>query len=189
MFWSSGLANLASYLRYKLDLLDIERWTRRALGRFEGQREEALIQESELWFETYVRPTIYPEALELVRGHQAAGHVVALVSGATRYVSQPLADYLNVKHVMHTRLEVRAGRLTGRVIEPLCFGEGKVYWLKQLIEAEQIDLARSHFYTDSITDLPLLDLVGHPEVVNPDPLLYRRAIARRWPIRFFEMPN
>ena len=187
--WPEMLSNLGSYLRYKLDLLDIERWTRGMLERFEGQSEKRLIDEAEGWFSEYVRPTIYAEALELVRGHQRAGHVVALVSGATRYVSQPLADYLDVEHVMHTQLEVRDGNFTGRVIEPICFGEGKVYWLRQWIEREGIELARSHFYTDSITDQPLLELVGHPQVVNPDPLLYRLAIRRRWPIRFFEAPE
>ena len=54
--------------------------------------------------------------------------------------------------------------------------------------SEQVDLARSYFYTDSITDVPLLDLVGHPVVVNPDPLLYRKARRRRWPIRYFRPP-
>lgn len=186
--WPELLSNLGSYLRYKLDLLDIERWTEQMLQRFEGKSEKSLIQEAEAWFAEYVRPTIYKEALELVRGHREAGHVVALVSGATRYVSQPLADYLGVAHVMHTQLEVRDGRFTGRVIEPICFGEGKIYWLQQWIEREGIDLARSHFYTDSVTDLPLLELVGHPQVVNPDLLLYGHAIRRRWPIRFFEAP-
>jgi phosphoserine phosphatase len=75
------------------------------------------------------------------------------------------------------------------VIEPICFEEGKIYWLEQFIDEQAIDLAKSWFYTDSITDLPLLDLVGHPVAVNPDPLLYRQAVRRRWPVRFFEPPR
>ena len=70
---------------------------------------------------------------------------------------------------------------TGRVVEPICFEDGKIYWLHQLVERQNIDLAKSYFYTDSITDLPLLDLVGHPVVTNPDPRLYREAVRRRWP--------
>jgi phosphoserine phosphatase len=77
---------------------------------------------------------------------------------------------------------------TGRVVEPICFEEGKIHWLRQFIDEQGIDLAKSYFYTDSITDLPLLDLVGHPVVTNPDPFLYREAVRRCWPVRFFEAP-
>jgi len=94
-----------------------------------------------------------------------------------------------VKHFLYTRLEVEDGVFTGRIVEPICFGEGKIYWLQQLIEEHGIDLAKSWFYTDSVTDLPLLDLVGHPVVTNPDLLLYRMAVRRCWPVRFFEAPQ
>ena len=63
------------------------------------------------------------------------------------------------------------------------------HWARELADREGIDLAASYFYTDSITDLPLLDLVGHPVAVNPDPFLYRTAVRRRWPVRFFEPPE
>ena len=89
--------------------------------------------------------------------------------------------------MLYTGMEVEAGLFTGRVIEPVCFEEGKIYWLQQFIEEEEIDLAKSWFYTDSVTDRPLLDLVGHPVVVNPDPLLYRLAVRRHWPVRFFDV--
>ena len=71
----------------------------------------------------------------------------------------------------------RTAVFTGRVVEPICFEEGKIYWLQQFIEEQGVDLAKSWFYTDSITDRPLLDIVGHPVAVNPDPLLYREAGA------------
>ena len=187
--WQMLLSNLGSYVRYKLNLLDLEHWTRRTAQHFTGRSELSLVREGNRWFREYVLPTIFPAASELVRKHREAGHVVALVSGATRYVIRPLAEHLGVKHMMHTHLEVEDGHLTGRVIEPICFGEGKIYWLQQLIEREGIDLARSFFYTDSITDLPLLELVGHPEVVNPDPLLYREARRRYWSVRFFPDPR
>jgi putative phosphoserine phosphatase/1-acylglycerol-3-phosphate O-acyltransferase len=115
--------------------------------------------------------------------------VVAIVSGATAFVVRPIAAHLGIEHILYTRLEVENGLFTGRVIEPICFEEGKIYWLQQFIEEQGIDLAKSYFYTDSITDLPLLDLVGHPVATNPDPLLYRTAVKRRWPVRFFDPPN
>ncbi len=183
------LAGLAAYLRYKVGLLDINAWTADAMRQFKGQSERTLTREANVWFREMVAETVYPEAEELVRHHQKEGHVVAIVSGATKFVVRPLAARLGIKHILYTRLEVETGRFTGRVVEPICFEEGKIYWLQHLVEQQRIDLARSYFYTDSITDLPLLELVGHPVVTNPDPRLYRVAASRRWPVRFFQPPG
>jgi HAD superfamily hydrolase (TIGR01490 family) len=177
-----------AYLQYKLGILDIRNWTKTMMVQFRGQSEAALETEAKAWFEEMVAQTIYPEAEEIVRKHKADGHVVAIVSGATKFVVRPLAQRLGIEHLLYTRLETEGGSFTGRVIEPICFEEGKIYWLQQFIEEHGIDLAKSWFYTDSITDLPLLDLVGHPVATNPDPLLYRAAVRRRWPVRFFEAP-
>ena len=187
--WQTLAVNLGSYLRYKLNLLNLERWTESTMLHFKGQSERELEREAAVWFEDYVRPTIYPEARTLIEKHREQGHVVALVSGANKFVLRPLADHLGVEHIMCTQLEVEEGAFTGRVLQPVCFGEGKIYWLQQLLEREGLDLAKSWFYTDSISDQPLLDLVGHPVIVNPDPLLYREARRRRWPVRIFDAPR
>jgi putative phosphoserine phosphatase/1-acylglycerol-3-phosphate O-acyltransferase len=182
------LKGFGAYLQYKLGLLDIRNWTKKMMVQFRGRSEEELQEEALQWFDEMVIHTIYPEAEQLVREHHAAGHVVAIVSGATKFVVRPLAARLGIEHMLYTRLEVEGGVFTGRVIEPICFEEGKIYWLQQFIEEQGIDLARSWFYSDSITDRSLLDLVGHPVTVNPDPLLYREALRRHWPVRFFEAP-
>ena len=141
-------------------------------------------------FDELVMPRIYPEAARADPRASGARRIeVAIVSGATRFVVEPLAEHLGIEHMFYTRLEVEDGRFTGRVIEPICFEEGKIYWLQQFIEEHGIDLARSYFYTDSVTDVPLLELVGHPVVTNPDPLLYRVAARRHWPVRFFAEPD
>jgi HAD superfamily hydrolase (TIGR01490 family) len=183
------LKGAASYLQYKLGVLDIRSWVQGVLAPYRGQSEALLEKQAREWFDELVAPTLYPEAERLVREHEAAGHVVAIVSGATKFVVRPLAARLGIRHMLYTRLEVEDGCFTGRVIEPICFEEGKIYWLQQLIEEEGIDLAKSYFYTDSITDRPLLDLVAHPIAVNPDPMLYREAVRRNWPVRFFTPPR
>jgi HAD superfamily hydrolase (TIGR01490 family) len=183
------LRGLGAYLQYKVGVLDIRTWSKGMMRELAGQSEADLAAEARLWFDSAVVPTIYPEAVELVRKHQAAGDVVAVVSGATKFVVQPLIERLGIEHMLTTRLEVEDGRFTGNVIEPLCFEEGKVHWLQKFNADHGIDLARSWFYTDSVTDLPLLDLVGHPVCVNPDPRLYRHAVRRRWPVRIFDMPR
>ena len=179
---------LGAYLRYKVGLLDIRAWTQDMMLQFRGENERALAREAKAWLHEVVVPTIYPEAREIVRKHREEGHVVAIVSGATKFVVAPLASHLGIKHFLYTRLETENGRFTGRVIDPICFEEGKIYWLQQLVEEQGIDLAKSYFYTDSITDMALLELVGHPVATNPDPLLYREAVRRRWPVRLFDPP-
>lgn len=183
------LKGFGAYIQYKLGVLDIRNWTRKLMAQFEGQPESELERQTAEWFEELVVPVIYPEAEKLVQAHQEAGDLVAIVSGATRFVVEPLARRLGIEHMLYTRLEVEDGRFTGRVVEPICFEEGKIYWIREFIEEHGVDLAKSFFYTDSVTDIPLLDMVGHPVVVNPDPLLYRRALRRRWPVRFFESPE
>ncbi len=183
------LKGLSAYLQYKVGILDIRSWSKTALLQFRGESEKELEEEARRWFDELVVHTIYPEAAGLVREHQEKGHVVAIVSGATKFVVRPIAQRLGIEHFLYTRLEVEGGRFTGRVVEPICFEEGKIYWLQQFIEEQGIDLARSWFYTDSITDLPLLELVGHPVAANPDPRLYRTALRRHWPIRFFDPPE
>jgi HAD superfamily hydrolase (TIGR01490 family) len=183
------LRGFSAYLQYKLGILDIRSWTIGMLVQFSGQSEKKLEQEAIVWVQEMVVQTIYPEAERLVAEHLAESHVVAIVSGATAFVVRPIAARLGIEHILHTRLEVDNGLFTGRVIEPICFEEGKIYWLQQFIDEHGIDLAKSYFYSDSITDLPLLDLVGHPVATNPDPLLYRTAVKRRWPVRFFDPPK
>ncbi len=128
------LKGLGAYLRYKAGILDIDSWTKNLMVQFRGQRERALTREANRWFEEMVLETVYPEAEQLVREHAGAGHLVAIVSGATKFVVKPLARRLGIKHMLYTRLEVEEGRFTGRVIEPICFEEGKIYWLQQFID-------------------------------------------------------
>jgi len=77
---------------------------------------------------------------------------------------------------------VRDGRFTGEAVRPVCYGAGKIYWAERFATAQGVDLGRSYFYTDSITDLPVLERVGEPRIVNPDPRLRRVAARRGWPV-------
>jgi putative phosphoserine phosphatase / 1-acylglycerol-3-phosphate O-acyltransferase len=77
---------------------------------------------------------------------------------------------------------VRDGRFTGEAVRPVCYGDGKMYWAERFAAAEGLELDQSYFYTDSITDLPVLERVGEPRVVNPDPRLRRLALRRGWPV-------
>ncbi len=104
---------------------------------------------------------------------------MAILSSATTYVAEPLARELGIEHLLVNRLIVADGRLTG---QPLCWGEGKLHWAGQFAAEREIDLSQSYFYSDSISDLPMLKLVGHPRLVNPDRLLRRHARRHGGPI-------
>jgi HAD superfamily hydrolase (TIGR01490 family) len=118
-----------------------------------------------------------------VRQHCEAGDFVAIVTGATRYVAEPVAAELGIPHVICSELELDdAGRFTGRVVEPLCYGLGKVERAGLIAEREGLKLEDAFFYSDSITDLPLLQAVKAPVVINPDRRLRKIAVQRGWPI-------
>src|SRR5690606_2461512 len=109
----------------------------------------------------------------------------AVVSSATRYQIDPLARDLGIEHVLCTQLEVENGKLTGRVIEPPCYGEGKAIAARAFGEPRGIDFSQSYFYTDSEEDLPLLEMVGRPRPTNPSSRLAEIAAKRGWPTTRF----
>jgi putative phosphoserine phosphatase/1-acylglycerol-3-phosphate O-acyltransferase len=117
--------------------------------------------------------------------HRARGHLVTIISASTPGVVGPVASHLGVKEYLCSRLEVADGSFTGKVIEPACYGAGKVYWAEQYASGHGASLGESHFYSDGFSDLPLLERVGHPVAVNPDRRLLGLARARGWPIERF----
>ena len=168
--------------RYKLGLLDIERAIAVSVTWIRGRDEAAVRADCDAWYATTVRGYLYPAMAATVEAHRRAGHVLVLLTSATRYLAGPLAADLGIEHLLVTQLLVEAGRFTGEVVRPVCYGEGKTYWAERFAAEHDVDLGQSYFYTDSITDLPLLERVGEPRVVNPDPRLGRVAARRGWPV-------
>ena len=135
-----------------------------------------------------VSPIIYAEALELFDEHHAAGHTVIIVSSSPLEVVQPLADYLGANDVIATRAEVdHDGNYTGHLAF-YAYGEHKADAMRELAAREGIDLDESYAYSDSITDAPMLELVGHPVAVNPDKELAKLVKEREWEQRTFARP-
>ncbi|HZR82170.1 MAG TPA: HAD family hydrolase [Candidatus Binatia bacterium] len=177
------LVRTAYYLlQYRLNLLDIDRALERASRMIVGQLESDVAAFCERWYEDMVRAYLVPGMTRVMDEHRAAGHEIALLSSSTSYLAAPLARDLGVDHLLVTRLEIVDGRFTGRAVAPVCYGPGKVHWARSFARERGVALADSYFYTDSITDLPVLELVGHPRIVNPDRLLRRLARKRGWPI-------
>ncbi len=104
-----------------------------------------------------------------------------MLTASTRYAADPLALELDIEHVLATTLEVAHGKFTGECAT-LCYGAGKVDVARQWAAQNEVDLSQSAFYTDSVSDAPMLEVVGEPRVVNPDLRLGRLARQRGWPI-------
>jgi phosphoserine phosphatase len=134
-----------------------------------------------------IDPYVYQEAIDLMALHRAEGRQVFIVSSSPEEVVRPLAGHFGVSDVVATRAKIVAGRYTGE-LEFYSYGASKAEEIRALAERIGIDLDRSYAYTDSITDLPMLEAVGHPVAVNPDRELRREAEARGWDIRDFRRP-
>ena len=173
-------------LATKLGLMDMSRAIPKLLADAAGDDESAMRELCDGWFAADVVPHLTKRGQARVREHQAQGHVVALVSASTQYVVRPMADYLGIPgQFVCTHLASVGGRLTGQVVEPVCYGQGKIVWAERFAAEWGADLSASSFYTDSISDLPLLERVGRPVAVNPDLKLKRVAQRRGWPIERF----
>jgi HAD superfamily hydrolase (TIGR01490 family) len=134
-----------------------------------------------------VGPITYREALDLIAEHKAAGRRVYRVSAAPEEIVEPLARHLGASGAIATQAVVSAGRYTGQLLN-YAFGPAKAAAIREVAQRDGIDLARSWAYSDSATDVPMLEAVGHPVAVNPDRPLRRMAHMRGWPVlRFSEL--
>jgi HAD superfamily hydrolase (TIGR01490 family) len=152
----------------------------------EGRTEESLEDRCECLFDTRVLPAVSKAAREAIEGHRRLGHQVVLLSASTSYMVAPLSKHLKMDDYICTRLVTDEGHFTGEYVQPMCYGEGKIHWARAYADKHDVDLGRSYFYTDSYSDLPMLNEVGHKRVVNPDPRLRFHAAINRWPVLQFE---
>jgi HAD superfamily hydrolase (TIGR01490 family) len=134
-----------------------------------------------------IDPYVYQEALDLMALHQDEGRRIYIVSSSPEEVVRPLAGHFGVAGVIATRARIEDGKYTGE-LEFYCYGEGKAQAIRSLAERLGIDLEGSYAYSDSITDLPMLEAVGHPVAVNPDRDLRKEAETREWDVRDFRRP-
>ncbi|HEV2756960.1 MAG TPA: HAD-IB family hydrolase [Actinomycetota bacterium] len=137
--------------------------------------------------EEVISPLIYAEALELMHDHRSAGRLVCIVSSSPEEIVEPLARMLRVNRYIATRPTVVDGKYTGD-LDFYAYGPHKAEAIAALAEELGIDLASSFAYSDSVTDVPMLEVVGNPVAVNPDKGLRRIAVDRGWTIETFRNP-
>lgn len=176
-------------VQYRFGLLDYDAMAGRVIASYRGQEIAPIEAEVARWFEEEIEATICVEARERIEDHRERGHVLALLTSATRFLSAPVGRCLGIEHVLCTEVGEQDGRFTGTHLLPACYGPGKVVRAEEFAAEHGVDLDASFFYSDSFTDLPMLERVGEPRVVNPDPRLRRLAQRRGWDAQSWSAPR
>jgi fatty acyl-CoA reductase len=138
-------------------------------------------------FSGYVLKRLYPEAVETLREHKRAGHRIVLLSGALDFILEPFEDLAD--DVLTARLEEENGVYTGELSGTPVAGEARARMLASFARRRNVDLSRSYAYADSISDLPMLEAVGNPMVINPDARLRAAAKERGWQVKHWRKKN
>lgn len=177
---------MAVVLMYRFGVLDPTRPIL-AMGRsMAGVDADALWLLARQWFAEVVVPSIRGKALQRLNWHRRQGHVPVICSGSSQFAVDLLAEHLQIDDAISTEWMIEDGQLTGELRQPLVYGPGKVFWMEKWSAQNRIDLSRSYFYTDHISDQPLLERVAHPVAVNPDRRLRRLARQRSWELADWE---
>ncbi len=185
MLAKAGIAQ-AYYRAFGADHEQLERVKEELAALTKGWDRDEVVALVEETVDEVVAPLVYAEAMAIIDEHRRAGRRVIVVSASPEEIVRPLCRYLGINDVIATQSAVdEEGRYTGK-IERYAYGPGKAEAMRELAEAEGIDLAESYAYSDSATDLPMLEVVGHPVVVNPDAELEAIAKERGWEIRYFK---
>jgi len=171
---------------YRLSLLNIDDWYEKNMEFLSGIRLEDMEDFCDIWFSETLEKAIYREAHDLINEHRDQGRRVVIISNSPSFFVRPMASSLAVSDIVCTQVEVSEGVLTGRLIKPLCYGEGKKLYARKWAEANGVDLSSSYFYTDSYFDMALMKVVGHPYATNPDMRLRKAAAEYHWPVLDFK---
>ncbi len=178
---------LAANFFYQFHLVSDEFVAKIILKLYRGRRLQEFAQGAPVFYQECLKPRLAPNILTKVREHQSQGHVLILISGSVRYMLESVVEDIGFDHLVCTDLEFGAnGLLTGRAHGPLCIDRTKRTLAIQLAETHNIDLSYSYAYGNHQSDIPLLELVGNPFVVEPTRPLRKVAMQRNWPVLGFK---
>jgi len=167
-------------------LMGLDFYSRRVFNHFfyreyRGMRQDWLLEMAEALFQRVIRPSVYPGARTLVEGDRKRGFRLALVTGELDFALGPVVRYFGFDDLISNSLVYKDGLATGEVIRPLIADKEKVEAMTRLCRQYNVEPTQSKAYSDSFSDLPMLEAVGNPVAVNPDLRLRRVALERGWP--------
>ena len=178
-----ALRAFAWLVRYEMGFAAAENLVAAAVEHLKGSSSIDLRDRTRQFYDLQIRHLVRSGALQAVERHRRAGDKLVLLTSSSNYMSELVKADLNFDETLCNRLEVDdRNRHTGRVVGPICFGDGKLFYARAAAERASVSLIHCTFYTDSYSDLSVLEKVGFPVAVNPDPRLRRAAAKRRWSI-------
>lgn len=173
-------ANEGFYADYQRGELDITAYLKFALAPLVGRHRDTLKEMQAAFLNDCIKPILLPAAAELIQKHRAQGHRLLIITATNELITKPIAELLGIETLLGCAVEVQDGVITGRPTGTLTYREGKVQRLTEWLAQEEESLEGAWFYSDSHNDLPLLDIVDNPVVVDPDPTLARLGSERGW---------
>ena len=179
----SELVDLASMsVRFMLQKGNFEDALKESLANMAGSKVKDYAELGDKVFREKLFQTLFPEMKAVLRRHRELGHELVLITSATRFQVQPIANYLGIEEILCTELEEKNGTYTGKLDGAPCYGDNKLTLARALCRQRKISLGRSYFYSNGAEDMPLLEKVGHPVAVNADKKLTDRAERAGWTI-------
>jgi HAD superfamily hydrolase (TIGR01490 family) len=184
-----ALKAMAWLARYHFGFASAEAMVEEAVAHLVGTSAAVIEARTDQFFLDEVRQTYRPGALEAIEQHRREGVRLVMLTSSSFYLAQRVAQELKFDSVLCNRLEVDArGLHTGKVLGGVCFGAGKLPHAQREATLAGASMRESVFYTDSYSDLTVMDAVGGPVAVNPDPRLRRLALKRGWRIVDWGLP-
>lgn len=169
------------YRDYQAAKLDIDAYLRFAIAPLTRYSPATLTELHREFMQTCIEPILLPRADALLTEHRERGDTLLIITATNAFITRPIAERLGVGTLLATEPELTESGYTGNYLGTPCFGPGKVTCLEEWLSHTDHSLSGSYFYSDSINDLPLLEKVDHPVVVNPDERLGEIARQRQWP--------
>jgi len=173
------------WIRYKLARPDMD-FIENTVKKLSGIEKDDLLRASEESFEKHIKPNIYSGAAALITGALEKGERVIFATSSFDFIIKPLEEYFGIKGSIACELEYSNGRTTGSLVGCSSFGHKKKTAAQAWFEKNGVKKEDVSFYSDSYTDIPLLEYCGNPVAVNPDGILAREAKSRGWEIMRFK---
>lgn len=175
-------ANDQFYQDYRAGTLDIVAYSEFVFAVLVRNDEATLLAWREAFIQERIEQMLLPKAFDLLQYHRGQGHTLVIITATNRFVTELIAQRLGVDHLIATEPERDgSGHFTGKLAGVPCFQAGKITRLHEWLDEHQANLEGAWFYSDSRNDLPLLEAVSHPVVVDADPVLAKIAEERGWP--------
>ena len=170
------------YKDYKAGILDIGEFLEFQLQSLANTDPQILSERRRLYIDEMIRPVLLDKARKLIADHRQQGHVLLIITATNRFITEPIAELLDIRNLIASEAEIKNGRYTGKPVGIPSYAGGKITRLQSWLEEHEYQPDETWFYSDSHNDLPLLKIVEHPVAVDPDEILKKEAEENGWPV-------